>query len=122
MSENSHIPNETLQSRRGVDAQLEAVDAVPNKLQDRMKVFEELRLLRRKEEESVADFIQEYMIKYQNLRNLSESFTYDDTVLSLDLLNACNLSKEEENLVLAQMVVPPCPNDVIDILTKNFCK
>ena len=122
MSENSHIPNETLQSRRGVDAQLEAVDAVPNKLQDRMKVFEELRLLRRKEEESVADFIQEYMIKYQNLRNLSESFTYDDTVLSLDLLNACNLSKEEENLVLAHMVDPPCPNDVIDILTKNFCK
>ena len=87
-----------------------------------MKVFEELRLLRRKEEDSVADFIQEYMIKYQNLRNLSESFTYDDTVLSLDLLNACNLSKEEENLVLAHMVVPPCPNDVIDILTKNFCK
>ena len=118
----SHIADERLQSSRGVDRLLKVLDEsfVPDRLQDRMQVFEEMRSLRRKEDESVIDFIQRYMIKFQDFRKLSESFAYDETTLALDLVNACNLPKDDKKLVSAQMVDPPCPKNVKKILKRVF--
>ena len=118
----SHISDERLQSRRGVDRLLKVLDEsfVPDRLQDRMQVFEEMRSLRRKEDESVIDFIQRYMIKFQDFRKLSDSFAYDETTLALDLVNACNLSKDDKKLVSAQMIDPPCPKNVKGILKRVF--
>merc|ERR1711942_630056 len=106
----------------GVDRLLKVLDEsfVPDRLQDRMQVFEEMRSLRRNKDEFVIDFIQRYMIKFQDFRKLSDSFAYDETTLALDLVNACNLSKDDKKLVSAQMIDPPCPKNVKGILKRVF--
>ena len=117
-----HIDEEILDSSKGVDALLEALDElyVPDKLQDRMQLFQELRAMRRGDDEPVIAFIQKYMVVFQDFRKLSDTFNYDDTTLAMDLFNACNLKAEDRKLVSASMTEPPNSANVKSILKRVF--
>ena len=117
-----HIDEEILDSSKGVDALLEKLDElyVPDKLQDRMQLFQDLRDLKRGDDEPVIAFIQKYMVVFQDFRKLSDTFNYDDTTLAMDLFNACKLNAEDRKLVSASMTEPPNSANVKSILKRVF--
>ena len=115
-----HIDEEKLDSEEGVDILLETLEKhfIPDKLRNRINMFRKHNELKRTNE-SVLDFIDEYMNLFNEYRSLIGEMPYDDSTLALLLLTSCNLG-DEERLISAQMKEPPASDDVISILKRVY--
>ena len=115
-----HIAEDRLESEEGVDILLETLEKhfIPDKLRNRINMFRKHNELKRTNE-SVLDFIDEYMNLFNEYRSLIGEMPYDDSTLALLLLTSCNLG-DEERLISAQMKEPPASDDVISILKRVY--
>ena len=119
-----HISEELLETTQGVQALLDELDKlfIPDKLRHRVDLYDKYGDLRRQDDESVIDHIQEFNKTFLEFRKLSITLPYDDTFVALDLLKSCKLQEEDKKLVLAQMVEPPSSADLISILKRIFSR
>ena len=119
-----YLTNEELQSKEGVDILLKKLDELyePDKLQHRKQLFDKLKYMKRKEDESIIEFINKFMCVFQEYRRLSDKSEYDDSGVALELISACQLNDEDYKIVSAQMAEPPSLLDVKTILKRVFSK
>ena len=118
------ITEDVLASSTGIDSIFEALDALylPDKLQYRRQLLRKLRRMSRGEDEPVIDFVQKFMSVYHDYKRESDVIKYPDSVLAMDLLDACNLSEEDDKIVSAQMTDPPDSSNLKTILKRVYSK
>ena len=118
------ITEDVLASSTGIDSIFEALDALylPDKLQYRRQLLRKLRRMSRGEDEPVVDFVQRFMSVFQDYKRESDGIKYPDSVLAMDLLDACKLSEKDDKIVSAQMTDPPDLSNLKTILKRVYFK
>ena len=76
----------------------------------------------RGDDEPVVDFVQRFMSVFQDYKRESDGIKYPDSVLAMDLLDACKLSEKDDKIVSAQMTDPPDLSNLKTILKRVYFK
>ena len=116
------IDHNLLKSDGGVDALIQKLDEfyIPDKLLYGRQWCDKYRDLKRRDDESVIEYIQRFLNVYEDFKKFNADVDYPDHILAWDLIRSLNLSMDDEKIVTAQMKYPPTSQDLIGILKRVF--